>query len=366
MAFLRPDGYFYVSKTAGEFVESLLAEGHEIVFLQSFRRVGFDEELFAEYKLNYYDNIHYVTVERNIPKVLVYILLYIKGILSLFGVDFVYIFYPDNLAYIGLIGKILLRKKLGFYVRGSIGIYTVKSKFLYLSSDICCTVSPQITNFINNCSRSKKHIAHTISPMIDYGILEGLECDRESYEMRKIKNILFVGRITKDKGVNELFDSFVALHNTNVCFELFYVGDGPLLGELKEKAVSYGLSDYVHFYGHISSMSELQYFYKMADVLCLPSYHEGFPRVLYEAMLLKLPIVVTFVGTIPYLMHDKYNCIKINVCDVNSICEAIDALCKRPNLHHQIVVNAYSDVTRYLSENNLSHIELLHRFLKNG
>lgn len=92
MAFYRPDGHFYVSKKAGELVMELVEKGYQIIFFQSFKRVDFDEECFAEYKLPFLPNIQYVMLERKYPILIVYLLLYLRGILALLKVEFIYIF----------------------------------------------------------------------------------------------------------------------------------------------------------------------------------------------------------------------------------------------------------------------------------
>ena len=361
MAFCRPDGHFYVSKKAGELVMELVQRGYKVVFFQSFKKVKFEDENFADYKLPFIQSVKYVMVERKRPVLIVYLLLYLKGILNLFKVDFIYIFYPDRMSYLGLIGKIFFRKKLGLYVRGCIGIYSLKSKLLYYLSDICCTVSPYITDFINK--KKKKSIAYTISPMIDFSIR--ME-EKVKFEKSDCK-LLYVGRMTADKGVRELLIAFIELCKKREFLELHFVGDGPLLEELiaivnKEKECN------AFFHGHITSVEQLEKFYSNATVLCLPSYHEGFPRVLYEAMLCRLPIITTFVGTIPYLMKDRYNCMKIEPQNIDSIYNAIDELIGNKSLQWKLSQNAYNTVIDYLSKNSLSHIELLHRFLicKNG
>lgn len=357
MAFLRSDGSFYVSKAAGSLVEKFLLDGNEIFFLQSYMNVEMTEESFADYKLPFSSQIHYVMVERKYPKIWLYFLLYLKGIVHSSKVDFLYIFYPDRLSYLGLLSKLFFKKKYGLYVRGCLGIYTFKSKILYRFSDICCTVSPQITDFIN--SRVKTKRAYTISPMIDLSISE----DEVKKDYSKgISKILFVGRLTVDKGVKELLDAFVELCKVTPNLELYFVGDGPLHEELIRDAEYSQVKNRVHFCGHVSSIDDLREYYKKADILCLPSYHEGFPRVLYEAMLMKVAIVTTFVGTIPYLMSDSYNCFKIEPRNSKSILTVFERLLSAPNSLNPVVQNAYATVLSYLLENKYSHFDLLKKY----
>jgi glycosyltransferase involved in cell wall biosynthesis len=62
----------------------------------------------------------------------------------------------------------------------------------------------------------------------------------------------------------------------------------------------------------------------MAHIFIFPSYHEEFPRVLYEAMINSLPIVTTMVGGISGRMVDGKNCIGIPAKSAGSIVEAIE------------------------------------------
>lgn len=362
MAFCRPDGHFYISKKPGELVSGLIESGYHLVFMQSFIRVSENQERFSDYKLPFIPQIEYVMIERKYPRIIVYILLYIKGLLKLSKIDFIYIFYPDRLAYLGLLGKLLFRKKCGYYIRGTIGIYGLKSRLLYRFSDLCCTVSPQITNFINN--RRKSKVAQTISPMIDFHLSDEVINFQRNYAGSKLK-ILFVGRITIDKGVRELLNAFVEFHKVFENSELIFIGDGPLLDNLKKYAISENLLDNVHFLGHITSVIQLADLYKTSDLFCLPSYHEGFPRVLYEAMLFKLPIITTFVGTISALMEDMVNCIRIETQDSKSISDALTLLLQDSILRQNIANNAFKTVTSYLSNNKLSHLEIINNFLDN-
>lgn len=357
MAFSRPDGHFYVSKKAGELVEELVRRGHQVVFFQSFKKVDFEEECFAEYKLPFMAGIQYVMLERKYPVLIVYLLLYLKGIFNLSKVDFIYIFYPDRMSYLGIIGKLLFQKKIGLYVRGSIDIYNLKSRLLYHLSDICCTVSPYITDFINKIKN--KRIAYTISPMIDFS----MQFRGEGDVVKSSCKLLYVGRLAVDKGIRELLDAFIEIHKNRDNLELHLVGDGPLLEELTLIAKKEKISQDVYFHGHITSVKQLENIYSSVTLLCLPSYHEGFPRVLYEAMLCRLPIVTTFVGTIPYLMKDRYNCMRIEPKSVDSICKIIFEIIDNEVLQRELVQNAYNTVADYLSKNSLSHIDLLHEFL---
>lgn len=77
------------------------------------------------------------------------------------------------------------------------------------------------------------------------------------------------------------------------------------------------------FHGRKKVGSELNTIYRIGDIYVIPSYHEGFPRTIWEAMANSLPVVASNVGAIPdFLTHDK-NVIIINPKSANEIFEAI-------------------------------------------
>lgn len=91
------------------------------------------------------------------------------------------------------------------------------------------------------------------------------------------KLVLFAGRLIPEKGVRELVDAAHRLHTPGAV--LLLAGDGPLLGELKE---AHSADAAVRLLGQLPYETLLG-LYAQADVLCLPSYSEGFPTALLEA-----------------------------------------------------------------------------------
>ena len=136
--------------------------------------------------------------------------------------------------------------------------------------------------------------------------------------------LLFIGRIEAMKGVHELLAAADRLRTSGMAFQLTLIGGGPLYGTLAER-FSDPQGD-VQITGTIADRAQLLRAYEEADIFILPSHHEGFPRVLYEAMIKSLPIVTTLVGGIPALMKHEENCLAIPVDDAAAIFEAVRRL----------------------------------------
>ena len=103
--------------------------------------------------------------------------------------------------------------------------------------------------------------------------------------------ILFVGRLTREKGVFDLLSAFQGVHLQQPC-KLVLTGSGQAAPELRKQVTSLGLGSAVEMTGYVEP-SKMLTLYRSADVFVLPSYAEGFPTVLAEAMHAGLPIVTT-------------------------------------------------------------------------
>lgn len=115
-------------------------------------------------------------------------------------------------------------------------------------------------------------------------------------------NIIFVGNLIPTKGVKELIGAFINIKKSlpDVIFDI--VGEGPLIGYIKEKKVEHQLNINLHGSIALKSVAEM---IRTSTLLVLPSYREGVPNVLLEAFASGVPIVSTTVGGIPEVVNDK-------------------------------------------------------------
>ncbi|HOY36287.1 MAG TPA: glycosyltransferase [Piscinibacter sp.] len=115
--------------------------------------------------------------------------------------------------------------------------------------------------------------------------------------------ILYVGNILASKGCMDLMEAFGQLRERLPGLTLVYVGAGPLVRALTERAAAMGASDRVRFAGRLAHEEIVQWF-GAADVFCLPSHAEGVPNVVLESMACGTPVVSTRVGGIPEVLPD--------------------------------------------------------------
>lgn len=133
--------------------------------------------------------------------------------------------------------------------------------------------------------------------------------------------LLFVGRLADGKG---LFDLLTAVERLDR-IHLDVVGDGPLRSTLEERADDRNLP--VDVLGYRDDIPELM---ARADVFVLPSYREGTPRAITEALAAGLPVVATDISGIPEQVDDGETGYLVEPGDIDALVTALQKLIERP------------------------------------
>lgn len=118
--------------------------------------------------------------------------------------------------------------------------------------------------------------------------------------------LVCVGRLCEQKGQLLLIEAAKKLVDADVDFELVLAGDGEMRAELEALIESYALQKRVIITGWISSEAVRQHILD-SRILVLPSFAEGLPVVIMEAMSLKRPVISTYIAGIPELIKHQGN-----------------------------------------------------------
>jgi glycosyltransferase involved in cell wall biosynthesis len=116
------------------------------------------------------------------------------------------------------------------------------------------------------------------------------------------RRLVCVGRLAPQKGQHLIIEAVGALRAEGVELEVVLAGDGPLRGALERRIAELGLGNPVRITGWISN-EEVRRELVAARALLLPSFAEGLPVVLMEALALGRPAIGTFVAGIPELLE---------------------------------------------------------------
>lgn len=144
------------------------------------------------------------------------------------------------------------------------------------------------------------------------------------------KTLLFVGRLAAVKGVAILLQAFARLHESHPDAQLRLVGDGPERADLEAQAQALGLGDAVTFLGYLGQedvAGELD----GADLLVLPSFAEGVPVVLMEAMASRIPVVASRVAGVQELVEDGVSGHALPPGDIDTLVATLDGLLSDPS-----------------------------------
>lgn len=132
--------------------------------------------------------------------------------------------------------------------------------------------------------------------------------------------VLFLGRICKDKGIDELLGAMKEIHDANKNAHL-YLGGIYEDSEYKEKVEKCG--DFVTYLGWIGGQEKEEYL-DQCGILALPSYYEGFPVSIIEAMLHECVVVASAVGGIPEIIDDGVDGILFAPRDEKAVKKALE------------------------------------------
>ncbi len=117
------------------------------------------------------------------------------------------------------------------------------------------------------------------------------------------KTLLFVGSLAQlYKAPHILIDAVAVCVGEGLEIELILIGDGKHRSELEEQAKRLGLDSRIRFLGQLRGGAAVRAQMDAADVFVLPSYQEGLPRAMVEAMARALPCIGSTVGGIPELL----------------------------------------------------------------
>jgi colanic acid/amylovoran biosynthesis glycosyltransferase len=143
--------------------------------------------------------------------------------------------------------------------------------------------------------------------------------------------LVCVGRLVPAKGQHILLKALHRLAESGRFPHLELVGDGPDRSSLETEAGRLGLSSQVHFAGAVNQ-DAIRRFYANADAFVLPSFAEGLPVVLMEAMAMGIPCITTSITGVPELIENGESGLLVPASDVDGLAAAIIRLMDDPAL----------------------------------
>jgi glycosyltransferase involved in cell wall biosynthesis len=162
---------------------------------------------------------------------------------------------------------------------------------------------------------------------------------------------LCVGRLTAAKGQAILLKAVAQLHSQGSPVRLTLVGMGPDEHSLKAYAEQLGISEQVDFTGAVDQDHILDY-YHAADIFVLPSFAEGLPVVLMEAMAMEIPCITTAITGVPELITNGEDGVLVAASDCDGLTAAISRLVNDAELRRRL---GQAGRRKVIADYNLQH-----------
>jgi glycosyltransferase involved in cell wall biosynthesis len=214
-------------------------------------------------------------------------------------------------------------------------------------------------------SESWFHYVKSISPRanieilpnyVDLPDLRSKTAGRSDAEVK----VLFLGLVGTRKGVYDLLPAFKDAIAQAPALRLVIGGNGEV-DRARALAVELKIDDHVKFAGWVSGEDKVKLL-RQAHIYVLPSYNEGLPVSLLEAMSWQVPVISTCVGGIPELVREGVDGLLINAGDQAALTSAIVKLAQNVNSREKMGVAARNQVEQNFSKQVvLPRLEALYR-----
>ena len=139
------------------------------------------------------------------------------------------------------------------------------------------------------------------------------------------RTILFLGHLYREKGIFELVDAFAELASERKDVRLVVAGEGSAAQALRRHVEAAGVDGLVTLPGWVGPAEKVRLL-QHAACLVLPSYHEGLPLVVLEAMTAGVPVVASAVGGIPEVARHELEALLVEPRDVASLRQALERI----------------------------------------
>jgi|GEM_PF-5863598 len=279
---------------------------------------------------------------------------------------FIYIYYPGIYSF--LISPFILSKgdlNVAYFGNDAIDVaksgslqdpmniikrlsYPFAQRYVLRSLDLAFVRDPRIRRSTNECS------VVFSNPVTSFCPTPVSEDHRRN--LNEPIQLLTVAKARESKGYKYLIDAINILIRSGTEVQANLIGRG--VDKYASLAARKNVQEHINFVGHVDDQETLADYYRSSDVFVLPSVSEGFPRVLTESMSMKLPVVATKVGGIPYDLSDGENAILVEPRNPRKLSEAVLKIIDDDDLRMDIIKSGYKKGKQRIDQSPLEQHKL--------
>jgi len=277
--------------------------------------------------------------------------------------DFIYIFSPGHCGLLAALWARILGKSYGLYVRNAwLNSRSETSwwwRFIFSGAKFMIVTGEAFKKRLLPYCRN-------VDNEVPLTALRPSQVSLEPNPDRSLNTFLFVGRLSESKGVFDAIRAIALLKAAGHFVELLIAGGGveEEFLAIRKLQSELGVESQVRILGHMSP-AELAKTYQKSGVFVFPSYFgEGFPRVLYEAMMYSLSIITCEMPGTEGFLVDSENCLYCNPRDPQHLASCMRKLLENPKFAKAIAERARVNVVHlYESFVDGSHPQQLLRLI---
>ncbi|GJQ64317.1 MAG: hypothetical protein SCALA702_33700 [Melioribacteraceae bacterium] len=210
-------------------------------------------------------------------------------------------------------------------------------RFAYFKADTMIVLSSEFRTKLENWGYKKE--IHLETTIVDETLIDNLAEEEivQKFENPANLNILFLARVEIPKGIYEAVDTFSILKQKHPGIKFTIAGDGFELEKVKAYVKDNKIQD-VYFTGHVAGDDKVKAF-RSGSIYFFPSYTEGMPNSVLEAMAVGLPVVGRPVGGLIDILEDGKTGFATDSKSPEVFAELFEKLIAKPDLCKSIAIN---------------------------
>lgn len=251
------------------------------------------------------------------------------------GISHLHVHFANPASTVGLIASKIYPITFSLTVHGPDEFYDVPGNSLkekILGASFVCCISNYAKSQLMRLSDPVHWGKLEVSPL---GVDPEVFAPADSQKGSEDHSLLCIGRLAPSKGQHILIDAISLLVGRGYKVSLELIGDGPDRKSLEKAVQDKGVADSIRFHGAVNQDGIKQYLTK-AEVFVLPSFAEGVPVVLMEAMSMGIPCVSTAINGIPELIQTDVEGLLVPPADAEQLARAISALIEDSALRERL------------------------------